>query len=169
MKYVCGEQIYDADSSVNQRIKGLLVDREVYACISDMAENLFSGDEDAYSSWEDWENLSVKKCSECGCMVETWENGDDEQVSCPYCGEVFEEEPEAEEQEILEYWIVSPWLGEKLKSHGEPVFERWSGWIWGRCCSGQAIFLDNVISEICCNMEILEGQSRDWSKEGVLS
>ena len=27
----------------------------------------------------------------------------------------------------------------------------------------QRIFLDNVISEI------LEGQSRDWSKEGVLS
>ena len=71
MKYVCGEQIYDADSSVNQRIKGLLVDREVYACISDMAENLFSEDEDAYGSWEDWENLSAKKCPECGCMVET--------------------------------------------------------------------------------------------------
>ena len=169
MDYTVAGKSYDADSVVNQKIKQTFVGRNVLANITDFAENLFSEDEDAYGSWEDWENLSVKKCPECGCMVETWENGDDEQVSWPYWGKILTEEPEPEYHEILEYWIVSPWLGEKLKSHGEPVFERWSGWIWGRCCSGQAIFLDDVISEICCNMEILEGQSRDWSKEGVLS
>ena len=67
------------------------------------------------------------------------------------------------DQEILEYWIVSPWLGEKLREKGEPVLERWGGWIWGRTCSGQAILLDNVISEICYEMEILEGQQYEWN------
>ena len=165
--YTVAGKSYDADSVVNQKIKQTFVGRNVLANITDFAENLFSGDEDAYGSWEDWENLFAKKCPECGCIVETWENGDDEQVSWPYWGQILTEEPEY--HEILEYWIVTPWLGEKLKAHGEPVYQRSNGWIWGRCCSGQAIFLDNVISEICCNMEILEGQSRDWSKEGVLS
>ena len=83
-------------------------------------------------------------------------------VKCPHCGAIHGEEPETEPQEIYEYWIVSPWLGEKLKDKGEPILERWGGWIWGRTCTGQAILLDNVISEICYEMGILDGQPHEW-------
>jgi len=123
---------YNFNSSKNQAIKKQFVEREVYACISDMAEYLFSYDGDKYADWDEWENI----------------------------GAIHEEEPET--KEILEFWIVSPWLGEKLMEKGEAVLKRWGGWIWGRTCTGQAISLDGVISEICYDIEILEGQPYEW-------
>ena len=159
---------YDYNSSKNQTIKGQFVQREVCACISDMAEYLFSYDGDKYADWDEWENLYVARCQECGEIVEEWEEVEaaavenPDKYSCPHCGAIHEEEPETEPQEIYEYWIVSPWLGEKLMAKGEPVLKRWGGWIWGRTCTGQAILLDNVISEICYEMGILEGQPHEW-------
>ena len=50
---------------------------------------------------------------------------------------------------IYEYWIVTPWLGKKLKDKGELVYETWGGWIWGRTCTGQPILLDSIISSTC--------------------
>lgn len=169
---------YDYNSSKNQAIKDQFVRREIYACISDMAEYLFSYD-GGYADWDEWENLYVTRCPECGEIVDEWKEVDetdivhiesddtaneymDYGVKCPHCGAVYEEEPEPELQEIYEYWIVSPQLGEKLRDKGEPVLERIGGWIWGRTCTGQAILLDNVISEICFEMEILEGQRHEW-------
>ena len=35
--------------------------------------------------------------------------------------------------------------------------------VWGRATTGQAILLDGVISEICSDMEILEGQANEWN------
>ena len=170
---------YDYNSSKNQVIKGQFVQREVYACISDMAEYLFGYDSDKYADWDEWENLYVTRCPECGEVVKDWDEVDEDDVKhiesddtaneymdygvkCPRCGAMHEKEPEPELQEIYEYWIVSPWLGEKLKAKGEPVLERWGGWIWGRTCTGQAILLDDVISAICYDMGILEGQPYEW-------
>lgn len=61
------------------------------------------------------------------------------------------------EKNIYEYWIVAPWLGEKLREKGELVYEAWGGWIWGRTCTGP-ILLDGVLSSIChAHMGILKG------------
>jgi len=65
---------------------------------------------------------------------------------------------DTEMQEPLEWWLVSNFLARKLNEKGHPNFED----IWGRTTSGQAILLDHVISEICWDMEILEGQSNEW-------
>jgi len=169
---------YNFNSSKNQTIKGQFVEREVRACISDMAEYLFSYDGDKYADWDEWENIYVTRCPECEKIVDEWKEVDENDVEhfeedlaneyldygvkCLHCGAIHEEEPETERQEIYEYWIVSPWLGEKLMAKGEPVLKRWDGWIWGRTCTGQAILLDGVISEICYEMEILEGQPHEW-------
>jgi uncharacterized C2H2 Zn-finger protein len=170
---------YDHNSSKNQTIKMQFVQREVYACISDFAEYLFSYDGDKYADWDEWENLYIAHCPECGEVVKDWNEVTEDDVEylqsdtianeymdhgvkCPHCDEIFEEEPEAEPQDIYEYWIVSSWLGEKLREKGEPVLARGGGWIWGRTCTGQAILLDHVISETCYDMEILEGQAREW-------
>lgn len=67
-------------------------------------------------------------------------------------------------QEVYEWWIVSEWLGRKLKEKGYPVIDSGYNTIWGRTTTGQAILLDYVISSICEDMEILEGQENDWSK-----
>lgn len=50
--------------------------------------------------------------------------------------------------EALEHWVVSDWLGKKLQERGEMVIEFMNLTIWGRTCSGQAIFLDSVIEDI---------------------
>lgn len=64
--------------------------------------------------------------------------------------------------EIYEWWLVTNWLAEKLKGYNEIVLE-WNGcqW-WGRQTTGQAILLDGVISRICADLEILEGQKYEW-------
>jgi predicted RNA-binding Zn-ribbon protein involved in translation (DUF1610 family) len=167
---------YDYNSSKNLAIKDRFVQREVIACISDMAEYLFGYDGDKYADWDEWENLYVTRCPECGEIVVEWVEADgndvvewaevDENdvasehtghgVKCPHCGAIHEEEPEAEPQEIYEYWIVTPWLGKKLRDKGEPVLERSGGWIWGRTCTGQAILLDWVIHAICSDLGLLE-------------
>ena len=160
--------MYNYDSAKNQNIKSEFVHREVKACISDLAEHLFSWDSsDAYGSWDEWENLSATSCPDCGSANTIQDDPDildgDKPYKCSFCGSRFHDEPEAEMQGIYEYYIVTDWLGEKLRDRGEPVFERYLGWIWGRTCTGQAIALDGVISDICYDMEILEGQRHEWN------
>ena len=62
---------------------------------------------------------------------------------------LFEEEGiEPEGIETLEYWAVSPFLGEQLQKRGEPVAKIKGTTIWGRQCSGQAVWLDGVMGEV---------------------
>ena len=157
------------DSDINQRIKQKLVNREILACVSDMVDHLFDYEGGKMASWDEWDNMYIPVCPECGEHVPYNDNAelseDEEKLfgdnawKCPHCGHVQEVEPDAEPQEIYEYWLVTPWFGEKLRNIGEPVFERWGGWIWGRCCTGQAIMLDYSISEIAYRMEILDGMA----------
>jgi DNA repair exonuclease SbcCD ATPase subunit len=75
--------------------------------------------------------------------------------------EIEELENEQEEpQEVYEWWMCSGWLIDKLANHNEPVLK--DEGIWGRTCTGQAILLDGVISRICEELEILEGQRNEW-------
>lgn len=66
--------------------------------------------------------------------------------------------------EIFEWWIISEYLYRKLKEKGYPVLEWGNNYYWGRCTTGQAILLDWIISSICEEMEILDGQKYSWSK-----
>lgn len=72
------------------------------------------------------------------------------------------EDIESEDQEIFEWWAVSSFLFDKLKEFGYPVVDAGSCYVWGRTTTGQAILLDGVITRICADMEILEGQENAW-------
>jgi len=50
--------------------------------------------------------------------------------------------------EALEHWLVSDWLGNRLKEEGEMVVNFMNLTIWGRTTSGQAICIDRVIEDI---------------------
>jgi hypothetical protein len=79
--------------------------------------------------------------------------------------EEFEEATEeSEPADIMEWWAVSEFLYRKLKENGYCVVDAGSCFIWGRCTSGQAILLDHSITQICADMQILEGQENSWSK-----
>ena len=69
------------------------------------------------------------------------------------------EDEQDEPQEILEWWVISNWFAEQLKEHGEPVLENDYGTWWGRTTTGQAIKLDDVITEI---REELENKINKW-------
>ena len=123
-------------------IRSKLVEDNVLAFIGDFAEHLFSYDgEDGekYATWDEWENLSIPVCTECG------EEADADAEVCPDCGQALE----LEHRRIYGYYIVTPYFGRLLKQAGEPILERYHGWIWGRMTCGQAIWLDDIIDEIC--------------------
>ena len=59
-----------------------------------------------------------------------------------------QEDDEGNIPEVYEYWLVTPWLAEKLKAQGELVTEFFYQDIWGRQTSGQLIYMDAVIDDI---------------------
>jgi len=50
--------------------------------------------------------------------------------------------------EAYEWYLVSSWLARKLEARGEMVEKIFGMNIWGRCVSGQAIYTDDVITDI---------------------
>lgn len=72
------------------------------------------------------------------------------------------ENARGEMQEICEWIHVSNSLHDKLRDKGHPVWNDGKVYVWGRMSTGQAIFFDDVISEICSDMEIFEGQKNEW-------
>lgn len=57
-------------------------------------------------------------------------------------------DPELEDNEIFEWWIVSDWLARKLEAKGEAILWDDRVTLWGRGCTGQAIYMDWVIQQI---------------------
>ena len=102
-----------------------------------------------FFSWDDVQNLyrpfdgkllSPNICGNCG---ETAVCLDSETGECQDC---YEENRDT--QEIYEWWVVSGWLEIMLRKHGEPILSNNYGNWWGRCATGQAVFMDGVIRDI---------------------
>ena len=51
--------------------------------------------------------------------------------------------------DVMEWWLIDSWLAERLKEQGEVIIEEYGCYWWGRQSSGQAIYMDGVIQEIC--------------------
>jgi len=155
----------DHNNSVNQRIKGDFVAREVKTCFSYEMEAILRAGQEHHKfgdgidlpNFEDIENLYEDVCEECGEVRPYDDKNGGEHCEC---GGDFESQP----QEIFEWWIVTDFLYRKLKALNEPVLAWGNNYYWGRTCTGQAILLDRVIDVICKELEILEGQQYDWSK-----
>lgn len=102
-------------------------------------------------------------CPECGSydIVQTWEYKEEnpdwdpkdkiqKEYICKDCKTLFDD-PSI--NEIYEYWFVDDGFANLLREKGECVLDSWIP-IWGRCSTGQAIYLDGVIQEIA--KELLE-------------
>ena len=50
--------------------------------------------------------------------------------------------------EVLEWWLVTPYMAELLKEKGEVILSDYDCCWWGRQTSGQALYMDGVIQEI---------------------
>lgn len=172
------------NSRINMKIRGMLVSREVIANVSDMVDGLMGADVEGWN-FSEFSNAAYDACPDCAGEVFPldWEKdaeaiaeyneltGDeidetsvDEYMICGYCGKITGC-PDHEYREPYEYYIVDESLGRDLRDAGEMVLERYWGWIWGRCSTGQAVSLDGVVGRICERMEILEGQRYSWENE----
>lgn len=154
----------DVNSVVNQDIKGKFVEREVKACFSYEMEAILRASQNQgvdkdypLPTYEDIENLYQDVCEKCGETREYFDATGGDHCSC---GGDWESQP----QEVFEWWIVTEYLYRKLKEKNEPVLEWGNNCYWGRCTTGQAILLDGVISSICQEMGILEGQRNSWAE-----
>lgn len=58
-------------------------------------------------------------------------------------------DPMNHDDEILEWWLITPFLAQKLRQQGETVISEFGNHWWGRTQSGQAICMDAVIKDIC--------------------
>ena len=58
-----------------------------------------------------------------------------------------------ENSEIMEWWLVTPYMAELLKEKGEVILSDYDCYWWGRTTSGQALYMDGVIQEIAGQME----------------
>jgi len=174
----------DYDSVKNQEIKRRFVEREVIYNVSTLiyelakkAEVLDSEDyeelmriiekPDYETAVEDDPNCHVQYSKKLDGYV--WINKDTHEISesfgtydeaCEGC--VQANGLDYDYLEIYEHWIVSDFLARKLKAYGEAVGEILGLTVWGRATTGQAIYLDYVISRICEDLEILEGQRYEW-------
>lgn len=122
------------------------VDEEVHTCQSMLVDEALKRE---FFSWDDVENLyrpfdavagAPGICDNCGLITDQL---DSETGQCRHCYA-----NNREMNEIYEWWVVSQVLVIKLRQHGEPLLNNEYGTWWGRCCTGQAIFLDGVIEVI---------------------
>lgn len=168
----------------NWRILEQLVRREVGNCVSMLvghfAQNADAIDGSGYSyddvldicRQDNWETPVREDNNFCRVeygqiIVKAGDAGDDTESEFDEWRDAAEalgiDEPIT--HEAYEHWIVSDWFADKLKKHGEITGEFFNLTLWGRCGTGQSIYMDCVIAEIAAEMQILVGQQNDWSKQ----
>lgn len=72
-------------------------------------------------------------------VVEELIRSDRTMANCPFTSD----------EEVLEWWLVTPYLAQKLQQEGEIIVQEYGNSWWGRTTSGQAIRMDGVIRTIC--------------------
>lgn len=134
------------------------VNREVIACQTSLVNKLLS---ESILCYEDIENEYIDHSDRICEIEERIEAINDdieretisEQAGQSEIDKLEDEKSDLEKeqdepQEIFEWWLVTDFLAHKLKEHGEPILDTDYGTWWGRTTTGQAIFLDSVISSI---------------------
>lgn len=60
-----------------------------------------------------------------------------------------------DQQEIFEWWFVTEWFYQQLRKRNQPVLKSDYGYLWGRTCTGQVIYMDGVIEKIYDDLQRL--------------
>ena len=59
-----------------------------------------------------------------------------------------------ENSEVLEWWLVTPFMADMLKNNGEVILAAYDCYWWGRQTSGQGLSMDWVIQKIAEDMSM---------------
>ena len=68
-------------------------------------------------------------------------------------GTIPDESLYGEWYEVMEWWLITPYLARLLTDENEIIIEDCGCHWWGRQSSGQAIYLDEVMTEICASFD----------------
>lgn len=124
-----------------------IIDREIYT----LANGVMAALCEQNDCWTDHaENMDKHVCPECGEEVNAEVCENDEETGdyiCPHCSERFDS-PEYESKEIYRWFMVSDWLAERLKAHGEAVYEEHDVAFWGRTGCGYALTVEPCLVAI---------------------
>lgn len=175
----------DFNSIVNQEIKGKFISQHVFCNVNSLVEFSISksieGDQNAPIQFEDVENLYTYP-ELIGKHVNFDGGTEDEReteiqrlmelstLDSTTPLQVEEIEADIEElknldtqaQDVFEWWAISDYFMRQLRERGYVVYTDSYYNYWGRTTTGQAILLDGIVSRICSDMEILEGQKNSW-------
>ena len=178
------------NSIKNQEIKGKFVGQHVFAGVTAIVEFVLaqsyenrdaplSYDDFPYNGYYEDRDGNIYTEDEKSEQIDQWEaeldeveidlldedNADDElEIRKKDLQDKIEDLDGASETyvEIYEWWIVSDYFAEQLEQHKHIVISDGANHYWGRRTTGQAILLDHIVSVICDQMEILEGQRYAW-------
>ena len=59
-----------------------------------------------------------------------------------------------ENSEVLEWWLITPYMADMLKNNGEVILAAYDCYWWGRQTSGQGLTMDWVIQKIAEDMSM---------------
>lgn len=163
----------DYDSIVNQEIKRKFVRNEVFGCFTTEVEYILSkwDYQNAPFTYDDAEHFYSPFCEDCGLGYTNFSKSANDEGDvifiCDDCGREYSQDEydglDTQPAEIYEWWAVSSFFAKKLSEHGQCVIDGPCVHYWGRQGTGQAILLDYVVSQICSEMGILDGQKYSWA------
>ena len=134
------------DEKTKKDALGDFVAREIYAnqtvLVEEALKQQICSVDEIYNLYREFDGLLLSPNTCINCQLE-FSCLDSQTGECENC---FEKNKKP--QEILEWWLVSKWLGRKLLVDGEPVIDNGYGVWWGRTTSGQAITMDEPIEKI---------------------
>ena len=93
-------------------------------------------------NWEDYYLESIE-----AYLADTLDMNMDEMLELPACDReelALKHGFRHEEKEIYEWWLVSPYIAEKLAYCDEAILRTGFGTYWGRTCTGQSIIADGI-------------------------
>lgn len=152
-----------------------MVQREVYYCVSTLVSELMQDPGGRYVDdlitvclSDDWSEAAKDHARQDKTLTdverkELLEALTDQDAARDYCDE---HRIEPFTVEAFEHWIVSDWLASKLEERGEMVIRDFLGLtIWGRTCTGQAIRIDGVISDIALEAFAQDKKTQELIKQ----
>jgi|TARA_R100000084_G_scaffold66430_1_gene28993 hypothetical protein len=138
------EEYFNLDNGIVQDITRIFITPHIYrnqtALVTDMQKE---GESNLYRfEWDNIENLYMTDEEILKYMGSYDEDMSDQEL-------IDEVRNNGEDMnEIFEWYLVSDWFLDRLREINEPVIDNDYGEYWGRCCTGQSIYLDHNIQEL---------------------
>jgi len=135
------EEYYNLDNGIVQDITRIFITPHIYrnqsSLINHLQENFVEG-----FNFDDIENLYMTDSEILKYFGSYDEDMSDQEL-------IDEARNNGEDMnEIFEWYLISDWFLERLREINEPIIENNYGDYWGRCCTGQSIYLDHNIQEL---------------------